>query len=196
MYSKSDFSSLLKEKILVLDGAMGTMIQSHNLKEADYKGNEFIDWQIDLKGNNDLLTLTKPDLISSIHQSFIEAGSDIIETNTFNSNSISQSDYGLEERTYDLNFQGAKLAKEVATKSKKEILVAGVLGPTNRTASLSPEVSDLAARNISFDELKQDYEICINGLMDGGADILLIETIDEGHNSTTSIYKDIFYLML
>ena len=188
MYSKSDFSSLLKEKILVLDGAMGTMIQSHNLKEADYRGNEFRDWQIDLKGNNDLLTLTKPDLISSIHQSFVEAGSDIIETNTFNSNSVSQSDYGLEERTYDLNFQGAKLAKEVATKSKKEILVAGVLGPTNRTASLSPEVSDLAARNISFDELKQDYEICINGLMDGGADILLIETIFDTLNAKAAIY--------
>ena len=188
MISKSNFDSLLQRKVLVLDGAMGTMIQSHNLEESDFRGTKFSDWHIDLKGNNDLLSLTRPELISSIHESFIKAGSDIIETNTFNSNSVSQSDYGLEEHAYDLNFQGAKIAAEAASKSSKKILVAGVLGPTNRTASLSPDVSDPAARNISFDELKQDYQICINGLMDGGADLLLIETIFDTLNAKAAIY--------
>ena len=151
MFTKTEFKQLLSEKILILDGAMGTEIQKHNLSEEDFRGNLFTDWDIELKGNNDLLNLTKPELIRAIHQDFVDAGSDIIETNTFNSNSISQSDYGLDEYTYKLNYEGASLAKNIASKSSKKILVAGVLGPTNRTASLSPDVTDPAARNTSFD---------------------------------------------
>ena len=148
MFTKTEFKQLLSEKILILDGAMGTEIQKHNLSEEDFRGNLFTDWDIELKGNNDLLNLTKPELIRAIHQDFVDAGSDIIETNTFNSNSISQSDYGLDEYTYKLNYEGASLAKNIASKSSKKILVAGVLGPTNRTASLSPDVADPAERNI------------------------------------------------
>ena len=167
---------------------MGTEIQKHGLLEKDFRGDKFIDWDIELKGNNDLLTLTKPDLIKQIHQNFIDAGSDIIETNTFNSNNTSQSDYGLGELTYKLNFEGAALAKSVASKSSKKILVAGVLGPTNRTASLSPDVEDPSARNTSFDDLKKDYTNCINGLIDGGSDIILIETIFDTLNAKAAIF--------
>ncbi len=188
MFTKTEFKQLLSEKILILDGAMGTEIQKHNLSEEDFRGNLFTDWDIELKGNNDLLNLTKPELIRAIHQDFVDAGSDIIETNTFNSNSISQSDYGLDEYTYKLNYEGASLAKNIASKSSKKILVAGVLGPTNRTASLSPDVTDPAARNTSFDELKEDYQNCINGLMDGGSDIILIETIFDTLNAKAAIF--------
>ena len=183
MFTKTEFKQLLSEKILILDGAMGTEIQKHNLSEEDFRGNLFTDWDIELKGNNDLLNLTKPELIRAIHQDFVDAGSDIIETNTFNSNSISQSDYGLDEYTYKLNYEGASLAKNIASKSSKKILVAGVLGPTNRTASLSPDVTDPSARNTTFDELNEDYQNCINGLMDGGSDIILIETIFDTLNA-------------
>ncbi len=178
----------MAERILILDGAMGTEIQKHKLSEEDFRGKLFQEYDVELKGNNDLLTLTKPDLIKNIHQEFVEAGSDIIETNTFNSNSTSQSDYGLEELTYKLNYEGAKLAKDVASKAGKKILVAGVIGPTNRTASLSPDVTDPAARNTSFDELKQDYKECLDGLMDGGSDIILIETIFDTLNAKAAIF--------
>ena len=153
MFTKTEFKKLLAERILILDGAMGTEIQKHKLSEEDFRSDLFADWDIDLKGNNDLLTLTKPALIKNIHRDFVDAGSDIIETNTFNSNGTSQSDYGLEEFSYKLNFEGAKLAKEIASEAEKKVLVAGVIGPTNRTASLSPDVTDPAARNTSFDEL-------------------------------------------
>ena len=178
----------MTERILILDGAMGTEIQKHKLSEEDFRGKLFQEYDVELKGNNDLLTLTKPDLIKNIHQEFVEAGSDIIETNTFNSNSTSQSDYGLEELTYKLNYEGAKLAKDVASKAGKKILVAGVIGPTNRTASLSPDVTDPSARNTSFDELKQDYKECLDGLMDGGSDIILIETIFDTLNAKAAIF--------
>ena len=178
----------MTERILILDGAMGTEIQKHKLSEEDFRGKLFQEYDVELKGNNDLLTLTKPDLIKNIHQEFVEAGSDIIETNTFNSNSTSQSDYGLEEFTYKLNYEGAKLAKDVASKAGKKILVAGVIGPTNRTASLSPDVTDPSARNTSFDELKQDYKECLDGLMDGGSDIILIETIFDTLNAKAAIF--------
>ena len=188
MLTKSQFSDLLKTKILLLDGAMGTMIQDHKLEEKDFRGQRFVDHASELKGNNDLLSITKPDLIKQIHIDFLEAGSDIIETNTFNSNSISQSDYSLEEITYELNYQGAKLAKQAVQEVKTSALVAGVLGPTNRTASLSPDVSDPSIRNVTFDELVDNYRVAINGLLDGGADIILIETIFDTLNAKAAIY--------
>ena len=188
MLSKVEFSELLKEKIYLLDGAMGTMIQAQNLQEQDYKGERFRDHKVDLKGNNDLLTLTKPELIEEIHCSFLKAGSDIIETNTFNSNAISQSDYSLEHVTYELNLEGAKLAKKAINKINPAALIAGVLGPTNRTASLSPDVSDPAARNVTFDYLVENYQEAINGLLDGGADIILIETIFDTLNAKAAIF--------
>ncbi len=167
---------------------MGTEIQKHTLTEEDFRGQQFADWSSEVKGNNDLLTLTKPELIKKIHQGFIAAGCDIIETNTFNSNSTSQSDYGLEDIVYDLNYEGSKLAKDAANESTREILVAGVVGPTNRTGSLSPDVTDPSARNTSFDDLKEDYKNCINGLMDGGADIILIETVFDTLNAKAAIF--------
>ena len=188
MLSKVEFSELLKEKIYLLDGAMGTMIQAQNLQEQDYKGERFRDHKVDLKGNNDLLTLTKPELIEEIHCSFLKAGSDIIETNTFNSNAISQSDYSLEHVTYELNLEGARLAKKAINKINPAALIAGVLGPTNRTASLSPDVSDPAARNVTFDYLVENYQEAINGLLDGGADIILIETIFDTLNAKAAIF--------
>lgn len=188
MLSKSDFSELLKTKILLLDGAMGTMIQNHKLEEADFRGERFLNHSSDLKGNNDLLTITKPSLIKQIHCDFLEAGSDIIETNTFNSNAISQSDYALESITYELNLEGARLAKAAVNEIKPSALVAGVLGPTNRTASLSPDVSDPSTRNVTFDELVENYQEAINGLLDGGADIILIETIFDTLNAKAAIY--------
>lgn len=188
MLSKSKFSELLRNKIYLLDGAMGTMIQTHNLEEEDYKGKRFEGHKVELKGNNDLLTLTKPELIEEIHCAFLKAGSDIIETNTFNSNAISQSDYSLEHVTYELNLEGAKLAKKAVSKINPEALVAGVLGPTNRTASLSPDVADPAARNVTFDDLVDNYQEAINGLLDGGADIILIETIFDTLNAKAAIF--------
>ena len=155
VFTKTEFKQLLSNKILILDGAMGTEIQKHKLTEEDFRGDQFMNWDVELKGNNDLLTLTKPELIKNIHQEFVDAGSDIIETNTFNSNKTSQSDYDLEDITYKLNYEGAKLAKEVASNAQNQVLVAGVIGPTNRTASLSPDVTDPSARNTSFDELKK-----------------------------------------
>ena len=141
MFTKTEFKELMAQRILILDGAMGTEIQKHKLSEGDFRGSLYPEWHIELKGNNDLLTLTKPDLIKNIHQEFVDAGSDIIETNTFNSNKTSQSDYGLEDISYKLNYESAKLAKEVASNAHNQVLVAGVIGPTNRTASLSPDVS-------------------------------------------------------
>jgi 5-methyltetrahydrofolate--homocysteine methyltransferase len=188
MLSKVEFSKLLTEKIYLLDGAMGTMIQDQNLQEQDYRGERFSDHDVDLKGNNDLLTLTKPELIEEIHCSFLKAGSDIIETNTFNSNAISQSDYSLEHITYELNLEGARLAKKAVSKINPAALIAGVLGPTNRTASLSPDVSDPAARNVTFDHLVENYQEAINGLLDGGADIILIETIFDTLNAKAAIF--------
>ena len=188
MFTKKEFKKILDDRIIILDGAMGTEIQKHTLTEEDFRGQQFADWSSEVKGNNDLLTLTKPELIKKIHQGFIAAGCDIIETNTFNSNSTSQSDYGLEDIVYDLNYEGSKLAKDAANESTREILVAGVVGPTNRTGSLSPDVTDPSARNTSFDDLKEDYKNCINGLMDGGADIILIETVFDTLNAKAAIF--------
>ena len=164
---------LLGERILVLDGAMGTMIQAENLEEGDFRGSRFADHPSDLKGNNDLLTLTRPDIISEIHAGFLDAGADIVETNTFNSTAISQADYGLEDLVYELNFEAAKIAKNAcdaatAKTPSKPRFVAGAIGPTNRTASISPDVNDPGFRNVTFDELVATYTGAIHGLVEGG----------------------------
>ncbi|MFZ2449144.1 MAG: methionine synthase [Methylovulum miyakonense] len=184
---------LLSQRILFLDGAMGTMIQSYKLEEKDYRGSRFANWDVDLKGNNDLLTLTQPDIIKAIHGAYFDAGTDIVETNTFNSNSIGMGDYGMEALVYELNVEGAKLAKQAADEytqktPDKPRFVAGVLGPTSRTASMSPDVNDPGFRNISFDELVETYTEATRGLIDGGADIILIETIFDTLNAKAAAF--------
>jgi len=181
-----------KSRILFLDGAMGTMIQRHKLTEADYRGTRFAQWPRDLKGNNDLLTLTKPDIIEGIHAAYLAAGTDILETNTFNSTTTSMHDYGMEELAYELNVEGAKLARKACdaaqAKDGKVRWVAGVLGPTSRTGSISPDVNDPGFRNVSFDELRRAYREAARGLMDGGADILLVETIFDTLNAKAALF--------
>ncbi len=184
---------LLERRILVLDGAMGTMIQSHRLAESDYRGARFADWPRDLKGNNDLLVLTQPALIEGIHRAYLEAGADVVETNTFNSTAVSLADYGMEALVYELNREGARLARRAADEFEarepdRPRFVAGVLGPTNRTASLSPDVSDPAFRNVTFDELAATYAEAARGLLDGGADLLLIETVFDTLNAKAAIF--------
>jgi len=185
--------NLLTQKILLLDGAMGTMIQSYNLNEEDYRGTRFKDYPHDLKGNNDLLTLTQPQIIHTIHTGFLEAGADIIETNSFNSNSASMADYHMQDLVYELNFSSAKLANEAARAIEEKIpnkprFVAGVLGPTTKTSSISPDVNDPGFRNITFDKLVTDYLESIRGLVDGGVNILLVETIFDTLNAKAALY--------
>ena len=181
----------LKNRILVIDGAMGTNIQSYMLKEEDYRGELLKNFNIDQKGNNDLLSITKPEVIKSIHRGFLEAGADIIETNTLNSNKISQSDFNLENLVYELNYQSAKIAKELCEESTlkdgKKKYVAGSVGPTNKMASLSPDVEDPSLRSITFDELKSAYIEQIDALIDGGIDLILIETIFDSLNARAAI---------
>ncbi|MFQ5971425.1 MAG: methionine synthase [Alphaproteobacteria bacterium] len=185
--------ALLRERILLLDGAMGTMIQAHGLEESDFRGRQFADHPCDLKGNNDVLNLTRPRIIAEIHRIYLEAGADILETNTFNSTAISQSDYGLEDHVYDLNHEGARIARAMARAMSRKTpdrprFVAGVLGPTSRTASISPDVNDPAYRNVTFDGLVAAYTEAARGLIDGGADLLLIETIFDTLNGKAAIY--------
>ena len=185
--------SSLKERILFLDGAMGTMIQRHNLSEKDFRGERFIDHGIDLAGNNDLLSLTQPDIIREIHEAYLDAGADVIETNTFNSTAVSQADYALEEIVYELNKGAAKIARAAADKftdqtPDKPRFVAGVLGPTSNTASMSSDVNDPGARNITFDDLVEDYCIAAKGLIEGGSDALLIETVFDTLNAKAAIF--------
>src|SRR5690349_7617486 len=168
---------LLAERILILDGAMGTMIQAHGLAAHDYHGDRFHAHGCDQKGNNDLLTLTQPGIIAGIHSSYLEAGADIIETNTFNSTRIAMADYAMQEHVRELNLTGARLAREAADAfthltPDKPRFVAGVLGPTNRTASISPDVNDPGARNVTFDELVEAYAEAAAALIEGGADLL------------------------
>jgi 5-methyltetrahydrofolate--homocysteine methyltransferase len=182
-----------KERILILDGAMGTMIQRYKLDEAGYRGTRFKKHSHDLKGNNDLLVLTQPKIISEIHNAYLEAGADILETNTFNAQAISQSDYGLADVAFDLNVAAAKLAREAADAwtaktPDKPRFVAGALGPTNRTASISPDVNDPGARNVRFDELVESYTEAIEGLAEGGADIFLVETIFDTLNGKAALF--------
>ena len=212
MTAREQLRALLQERILILDGAMGTMIQKLGASEEDYgfcaldgrradpnvarvfeKLGERLPEATGLVGNNDFLTLTRPDLILHIHQQMLEAGADIIETNTFNSNAVSQSDYGLEALVYEMNFQAASLARCAADDMTsrtpdKPRFVAGVLGPTNRTLSLSPDVNDPGFRNVTFEELAATYTEAIRGLADGGADLLLIETIFDTLVAKAAIY--------
>lgn len=182
-----------EKRILIIDGAMGTMIQKHKPTEADYRGERFKDWQSDVQGNNDLLVLTQPALISDIHNQYLEAGADILCTNTFNAQRISMADYNMQELAYEMNLEAAKLARAVADKWTKATpdqprFVAGAVGPTNRTASLSPKVNDPGFRNTSFDELREAYSEQIRGLIDGGVDIILIETIFDTLNAKAAGY--------
>lgn len=176
------------ERILIIDGAMGTMIQRHKLTEADYRGERFKDWPRDVKGNNDLLVLTQPAIIQEIHEQYLEAGADIVETNTFNAQVISMADYGMEELSYEINVAAAKLARAAVDKYNaktpgKPRFVAGAVGPTNRTASLSPDVNNPGYRNVTFDDLREAYKEQVLGLIEGGSDIILIETIFDTLNA-------------
>ncbi len=182
---------IIQQRILILDGAMGTMIQRYKLSEADYRGERFADWHRDLKGNNDLLVITKPEVIKAIHCEYLEAGADIIETNTFGANATTLSAYGMSELNYELNVAGARVAREACdafSTADKPRFVAGVLGPTDKTATISPDVNDPAARNITFDKLVADYSDATRGLMDGGADTILIETIFDTLNAKAAIF--------
>ena len=186
------FKKLLTERILVIDGAMGTMIQRHKLTEEDFRGERFKDHDHDLKGNNDLLSITQPEIIKDIHRAYFEADADIVETNTFNGTSISQADYHTEHLAYEINFEAAKIAKEVAEEFNKKNpdkprFVAGALGPTNKTLSLSPNVNDPGYRAITFDEMTKAYYEQTRGLVDGGVDIILIETIFDTLNAKAAI---------
>jgi 5-methyltetrahydrofolate--homocysteine methyltransferase len=181
------------KRILVLDGAMGTMLQSHALEESDFRGERFRDHPRDLKGNNDLLSLTRPDIVRGIHEAYLEAGADIVETNTFTATAVAQADYGLEHVVYDINREGARLAKEAcaaveARHPGRPRFAAGVLGPTNRTASMSPDVTDPGYRNITFDDLAADYAVGVRGLLDGGVDLLMVETIFDVLNSKAALF--------
>ena len=186
-------TQLLAHHILILDGGMGTMIQRHHLEEADYRGERFKDWHCDVKGNNDLLVLTRPDIIGGIHQAYLDAGADIIETNTFNATSIAMADYEMESLVWEMNYEAAKLVKalcvaKTAQQPTKPRFCAGVLGPTNRTCSISPDVNDPGYRNVSFDQLVSSYTEAIDGLVKGGADILLVETIFDTLNAKAAVF--------
>ena len=188
-----DIRDILNERILVLDGAMGTMIQQYKLTEEDFRGERFKDHNKPLKGDNDLLALTRPDVLKAIHAAYFEAGADIAETNTFSSTSIAQADYGLEKAVYDINYYSAKLAREVAdefthNEPDKPRFVAGSIGPTNRTASISPDVNDPGFRAITFDELKDAYKEQTRGLINGGVDLLLVETIFDTLNAKAALF--------
>ena len=180
---------IAEERILLIDGAMGTMLQAYQLEEADFRGDQFKDHPSDLKGNNDLLSLTRADVVEAIHTAYLEAGADLIETNTFNANAISQSDYGTEDLVYEINLESAKIARKSADKfSHDPRFVCGALGPTNRTASLSPDVNDPGFRNVSFDELTAAYGEQARGLLDGGVDILLVETVFDTLNCKAALF--------
>lgn len=185
----SELLKVLEERILVLDGAMGTMIQRHELEEDDFRKGWFEDHLSPLKGNNDLLSLTRPDIIKDIHRAYFKAGADIVETNTFSGTTIAQADYKLEHAVYDINFHSARIAREVAAEfTDKPRFVAGSMGPTNRTASLSPDVNDPGFRAITFDQLVTAYKEQALALMDGGADILLVETVFDTLNAKAALF--------
>ncbi|MDH5632912.1 MAG: methionine synthase [Gammaproteobacteria bacterium] len=184
-------NTILNDRIMILDGAMGTMIQRHKLQETDYRGGRFADWPSDLKGNNDLLTLTQPDIIRGIHEAYLDAGADIVETNTFNCQTISMADYNMQELVYELNVEGARLARAAADKfttADKPRFVAGVMGPMNRSLSISPDVNNPGFRNVNFPQLVKAYSENARGLIDGGADIILIETIFDVLNAKAAIF--------
>ena len=189
----SNLKSILEDRILVLDGAMGTMLQNYAFQEKDFRGKRFADFPVSLQGNNDLLSLTQPQAIKEIHAKYFEAGADIVETNTFSSTSIAMADYQMENLVYELNYESAKLAKEVADsftakEPQKPRFVAGSIGPTNKMASLSPDVNDPGFRAITFDQLVDAYSEQTEALLDGGVDILLVETIFDTLNAKAALY--------
>ena len=189
----SNLKSILEDRILVLDGAMGTMLQNYAFQEKEFRGKRFADFPVSLQGNNDLLSLTQPQAIKEIHAKYFEAGADIVETNTFSSTSIAMADYQMENLVYELNYESAKLAKEVADsftakEPQKPRFVAGSIGPTNKTASLSPDVNDPGFRAITFDQLVDAYSEQTEALLDGGVDILLVETIFDTLNAKAALY--------
>ena len=189
----SDIYNELKKRILILDGAMGTMLQDYDFSEEDYRGERFKDYPTSLKGNNDLLSLTQPDAIAEIHHKYFEAGADIVETNTFSGTSIAMADYNMENLVYELNYESAKIAKRVAdafttSEPHKPRFVAGSIGPTNKTASLSPDVNRPEYRAITFDELRISYKLQVEALMDGGVDLLLVETIFDTLNAKAALF--------
>jgi len=199
----SNIESALASRILIIDGAMGTMIQRYKLEEADYRGERFKDWPTDVKGNNDLLSLTRPDIIKEIHKQYLEAGADIIETNTFSSTSIAQADYQMQSLAYELNVASAKIARQAIDEftdhdlpstvngqrsTVNEKFVAGAIGPMNKTLSLSPDVNNPGFRAVTFDEVSDAYYEQVSGLVDGGADLLLIETIFDTLNAKAAIF--------
>jgi len=189
----ADIEKILEERILVLDGAMGTMLQQYQFTEEDYRGERFKDFPVSLKGNNDLLTLTQHEAIKTKHRKYLEAGADIIETNTFSGTTVAMADYQMEHLVYELNFESARLAKEVAMEytaknPKKPRFVAGSIGPTNKTASMSPKVNDPGFRAITFEDLKIAYKQQAEALLDGGADILLVETVFDTLNAKAALF--------
>jgi len=188
-----DIKEILKQRILIIDGAMGTMIQRHKLEEADYRGERFKDWHTDVKGNNDLLSITQPQIIIGIHKQYLEAGADIIETNTFSSTTIAQADYDMQELAYEMNVESARCARIAADEytakdPSKPRFVAGAIGPLNKTLSLSPDVNNPGFRAVTFDEVAAAYTEQIKGLVDGGVNVLLIETIFDTLNAKAAIY--------
>jgi 5-methyltetrahydrofolate--homocysteine methyltransferase len=183
-----NIKDLLQKRILIIDGAMGTMIQCHKLAEEDYRGERFNDWPSDLKGNNDLLCLTQPQIIKGIHKQYLEAGADIIETNTFNAQRVSLADYNMQELAYEINLAAAKIAKEALKESGKMGWVAGAIGPMNKTLSLSPDVNNPGYRALTFDEVVNAYYEQVKGLVEGGVDLLLIETIFDTLNAKAAIF--------
>ncbi len=189
----SNILEILKERILVLDGAMGTMLQRYKFQEADFRGERFKDWEHPLQGNNDLLSLTQPEAIAEVHRKYFAAGADIVETNTFSGTTIAMADYYMEELVYELNYESARIAKSVADEftakePHKPRFVAGSIGPTNKTASMSPDVNDPGFRAISFEELRVAYKQQIEALIDGGSDILLVETIFDTLNAKAALF--------
>ncbi len=189
----SRIQELLQKRILVLDGAMGTMLQRYKFSEEDFRGERFKDWGYPLQGNNDLLSLTQPEAIAEIHRQYFAAGADIIETNTFSGTTIAMADYHMEELVYELNYESAKIAKQVAEEftakePQKPRFVAGSIGPTNKTASMSPDVNDPGFRAVSFDELREAYKLQVEALLDGGVDVLLVETIFDTLNAKAALF--------
>lgn len=191
--SMSKLEEILSRKILILDGAMGTMLQEYKFSEEDFRGSRFADWPVSVKGNNDLLSLTQPKAIGDIHRKYFMAGADIVETNTFSGTTIAMADYKMEELVYELNYESARIAKEVAEEvtaidPSKPRFVAGAIGPTNKTASMSPDVNDPGFRGISFEELRQAYRLQAKALIDGGVDVLLVETVFDTLNAKAALF--------
>jgi 5-methyltetrahydrofolate--homocysteine methyltransferase len=184
----NDIRKELEKRILIIDGAMGTMIQRYKLAEADYRGERFKDWPCDVKGNNDLLNITQPQIITAIHKQYLDAGADIIETNTFSSTSIAMADYEMQSLAYELNVAAVKCAREAISQSGKTAWIAGAIGPLNKTLSLSPDVNNPGYRAVTFDEVVAAYYEQVRGLVDGGVDLLLIETIFDTLNAKAAIF--------